>query len=333
MIFPLPLPACQLCVSQLCASSFCGCFRWPLVAIRGSPNSLSIACRLFPFLSLFGVSIVGTVFVDVSVFLTGSVASTTARFCSIYVHWLSALSSSLSIFPFFRQPLYHFVCLFARSVHPPTPTTVRFGRHCLAFYPSIDGPVWLVSCRPPVLITVLAEVRHLAALGHWLFVHSGHLCRHLCWLDIIWRHALILVRFVPLSRSRFGCCPTTPISGHYGQSPLLFYRFPLFGLCSADSDSDSGQCLRGCVCPVLSNRWFSSYCCRSSRFSAIPDVPDVVPTVVFSTAFSGRCRCSGRCQSVCSAVCRLSMGTDSLSVVRLPVHSGCCSGRPVPSSP
>ena len=103
MIFPLPLPACQLCVSQLCASSFCGCFRWPLVAIRGSPNVMSIACRLFSFLSLFGVSIVGAVFVGVSVFLTGSVASATARFCSIY-----------PIRPLFAS-----------------------ATHCLAFYPSI----------------------------------------------------------------------------------------------------------------------------------------------------------------------------------------------------
>ena len=255
-------------MSSLCFSTLCFLFLWLLPLFP-------LATRCYPWLSEQPVHCLPTISISVVV----------RRF-----HRWHRFRRCLGL-PHRLRRIGHCPFLF----HLANPTTVCFGHHCLAFYPSIDGPVWLVSCRPPVLITVLAEVRHLAALGHWLFVHSGHLCRHLCWLDIIWRHALILVRFVPLSRSRFGCCPTTPISGHYGQSPLLFYRFPLFGLCSADSDSDSGQCLRGCVCPVLSNRWFSSYCCRSSRFSAIPDVPDVVFTIVFSTALSGRRRCSCRC--------------------------------------
>ena len=76
--------------------------------------SIAPGC-LSPSPSLFGVSVWrfhrGVVFVGVSSFLTGSVASALPVFHSIYVRWSSTLLSSLSIF---RPPLCHFVCPFSR---------------------------------------------------------------------------------------------------------------------------------------------------------------------------------------------------------------------------
>ena len=106
------------------------------------------------------------------------------------------------------------------------PTVICVGPAHPAICPSlvVDGLVWLVTNRPPVLVAVLAKVRHLAALGRSLFGHSGHLCCRLCWFDIIWRRALILVPVVSLLLRLLRRLLSLFVHVFSSSSPALFCR-------------------------------------------------------------------------------------------------------------
>ena len=143
-------PSPSTCMSTLCFSTLCFLFLWLL-------SLFPLATRCYPWLSQWPVHCLPTVSISVVV----------RRF-----HRWRRFRRCLGL-PHRLRRIGHCPFLF----HLANPTTVCFGHHRLRPSPSpflfVDGLVWLVTNRPPVLVAVLAKVRHLAALGRSLFGHSG----------------------------------------------------------------------------------------------------------------------------------------------------------------